>query len=477
MSHSILPEAKYVVEPPGIVSTEYPAVEATSREIGVSYDQWQAGLNRLLLAKRSDGLYAADMACVSSCRQVGKTWDVGRVVFALCIKYPGLTVVWTAHRTKTAYKTFQGQRKLAMSPKLAGHIDQRPGKGIKTGGGDRSITFLNDSSIEMAAREKSVLGWADVDVLVVDESQLLTESALTDMVPTTNASPNPIIIFLGNPPRPENGDRGDVWRRLRREALSGESDDVLWVELGADPDADPDDDAAIRQANPAFPRRTSVRAINRMRKLLTFDNQKRDVLGVWDEDRDDIGDAKRIVDLDQWDGLEDLAAAEPETATIWIDVAPDRAWSSIGIAADWAGRTLVMVKRAAGTAWVVKDVVDLRDRKEILEVAVNPHSQAGALISDLEAEGVEVERVNSVDQGAACAAFLQGIIDARYWHVGQAEIRAALDNLKTRMVGEVETWDRREWIIDISSAVAVAGAAHRWIKIREDDYDVLDSVG
>ena len=49
---------------------------------------------------------------------------------------------------------------------------------------------------------------------------------------------------------------------MRREAaLSGDDPDVMYVELSADKNANPDDRAAWRKANPSFPHRTGEGAI------------------------------------------------------------------------------------------------------------------------------------------------------------------------------------------------------------------------
>jgi phage terminase large subunit-like protein len=450
-----------VVVPAGIMSTGFPAVEKTCREFGDEFDRWQAELNRLLLAKREDGLYAArHVAAMSIPRQTGKTWDVGRVVFALCIINPGLSVVWTAHRTKVAYKTFQEQRKLALSRKMAGHIDQRPGKGIKTGAGDRSITFLNGSSIEFAAREKAIRGFGDVDVLVIDEGQLLSQSALEDMIPTMNVARNPLVILMGTPPRKKDGELGEAFRRIRRRALSGESSDVLYIEFSADPGSDPADERARRKANPSYPHRTGPDAMGRMLEWLGLEGFLREAFGIWDEDEDAGG----TIDLAQWVRLRDPSAPAPETATLVVDVAPDRSYSSIGVASGYGEKTLVMGQRFTGTAGVVDAVVALKEKRNILEVALNPSSQAGALVADFAAAGVELELLTTREMGAACAAFQQGIHDGRYVHLDQDEFNAAAANAKTRMSGEVEVWDRRDWSIDITMLVAGSTAAYRWTK-------------
>src|SRR4051812_2771535 len=56
--------ARHVVAPKGAVSTEWPAVEAKSRELGVKFRLWQRLVGRLILAKRADGKYAATIGGV-----------------------------------------------------------------------------------------------------------------------------------------------------------------------------------------------------------------------------------------------------------------------------------------------------------------------------------------------------------------------------------------------------------------------------
>src|SRR5262245_16283095 len=85
----LLPEATHLVLPKGIVSSEYPSTERVCKQIGIVFDPWEVDLNRCLLAKTKTGLYAADTALLSIPRQVGKTFDVGSVVFADSIKHAG----------------------------------------------------------------------------------------------------------------------------------------------------------------------------------------------------------------------------------------------------------------------------------------------------------------------------------------------------------------------------------------------------
>ena len=226
--------------PTGITSTGFPAIEATAAEMGIHFDLWQQELNRAILAKSANGDYAADTVVMSIGRQVGKTFNVGRVVFADSIVTPGTTTIWTAHRFKVSRETFDELRGLARSPLLAPHIDY---DAITTAAGNECIPFRNGSRILFAARERGAIrGFSKVRRLVLDEAQILTEAAMSDMAPTTNHATNPQVILMGTPPKPT--DPCEVFTDLRRTALEGDAESLLYVEFSADPAADLDDRAA-----------------------------------------------------------------------------------------------------------------------------------------------------------------------------------------------------------------------------------------
>jgi hypothetical protein len=81
--------ARHVITPVGIKSTGWPAVRDTCKRLGWGFDGWQDGAGRLILGKRADGLYAADTIVLSIPRQVGKTYLVACIIFALCLIFPG----------------------------------------------------------------------------------------------------------------------------------------------------------------------------------------------------------------------------------------------------------------------------------------------------------------------------------------------------------------------------------------------------
>ena len=68
--------ARHVVLPSGVTTTGWPAVRDQLRAFGVTFDEWQDGAGRAILAKREDGIYAATVGGIvlSIPRQVAKTF-------------------------------------------------------------------------------------------------------------------------------------------------------------------------------------------------------------------------------------------------------------------------------------------------------------------------------------------------------------------------------------------------------------------
>ena len=71
------------MRPDGISGTQWPSIRDTCNAIGWTFDRWQDGLGRLITALDGTGLYAAETSVISIPRQVGKTYLIGCIVFAL----------------------------------------------------------------------------------------------------------------------------------------------------------------------------------------------------------------------------------------------------------------------------------------------------------------------------------------------------------------------------------------------------------
>ena len=437
--------ARHVVAPEGIASTGWPSVEKTCRRLGWTFDRWQADSGRLILSKRSDGSYAADTTVISIPRQVGKTYLVACIIFALCLLHPGITVIWTAHRKTTAAETFAQFDGMAQRPKVAPHVRQ-----VLHGKGDEAIHFNNNSRILFGARESGFgRGFAGVDVLVTDEGQILPESTLEDLGATQNTAPNPLFFVMGTPPRPR--DPGEFFAMLRQEALDGESDSTLYIETSADRGTDPMDPEQLRKANPSYPHRTTHRALLRLRKKLKNDDAwNREARGIWDE-----SSHQAVVKASLWNSLVDVG---PEDGTrpdaLAVDMSHDR---QVSVSACWLEEYGAHVEEVwagpnadAALAWVAE-----RAGRRI-PVLIDGMSPAASMVPELKARRVKVATTSAGDMAKACGLWLDDVNAQKLTHGGQEAVTDAVAAAKKRAIGTAGGWgwDRKDETTNIAPLVS-----------------------
>ena len=450
---------RHLVQPSGIAGSDFNLVNRAALRAGIRYDLWQQGFLYLLFAKREDGRYACGSggAVLSSCRQIGKTFMIGTAMFILCAGRQHTLVIWTAHHTRTSDETFNDLCELARNPTLARYVDH-----IRRANGQQEIRFANGSRIMFGARENGFgRGLHSADIEVFDEAQILTVKALDNLIPIVNTSPNPLVVLMGNPPKP--GDQSEAFAEKRANALAG-ADGMLYVELSADPDADPDDRDQWAKANPGYPKRTGEDAILRMRNLLAEDSFRREALGIWDETA-----SVHVIDPDLWAGE---TIEDPDTKGLLafgVDMPPDRSALCIGYAIRKDdGTALVGVEeyRSTGTQGVAWAVEWLAERwPKTAAVVVDAQSPAMSLLPDLKARHVRVTVTQTRDLGAATGRMLDMIRDRRILHLPdgeQPQLAMAVHGATLRDLGPngAVAWQKKGSDVDISPLQAVTLALH-----------------
>lgn len=428
--------ARHLVTPSGIVKTGWPQVSRQQERMGVSLDGWQVGLSKAVLAKREDGMYACGIggAVISICRQTGKTYTIGALIFALCSANPNLLVIWSAHRSRTHAETFKSMDAMSQKPGVAPFV-----KRVLTGGGTEAVEFNNGSRILFGAREHGFgRGIPKVDIVVLDEAQILTEKAMEDMVPAANASPNGLVIMMGTPPRPS--DPGEVFTSRRAAALSGDDEDVLYVEFSADQKAKPDDRKQWAIANPSFPYRTSETAILRMRKLLGSDESfMREGLGVWDEE----ALTKKAIRPELWNSLAVEPQNVPEDGRRVFAVRFAVDGSAVALAAAIRPELgpihvggIKLASMGDGTRWLVDWLVERADR--VAQIVVDGKSGVGYLVNALREEkvGAKVVLTPTTDEVVTAHAMIESAMKSgEMTHRAQHELDEQVKAAEKRKIG------------------------------------------
>lgn len=402
----------------------------------------------LALSLRGDGEYAADTIVFSIPRQVGKTYLIACIIYALCLMKPGLTVIWTAQVKDTALQTFEQFFDMSQRPKVKPHILKTP-----QGKGDEAIIFTNGSRVEFGARDSGFgRGRTDIDILVFDEGQHLSTDALENMGAAQNVADNPLFFVIGTPPRPK--DKGEFFSLMRQEALDGESEGTLYIEMSADRDCDPMDRDQWRKANPSFPHRTSERAMLRLRKKLrNEDSWRREALGVWDETTTKASPLNgalwgQQVDVGPVDGVKPDGFA--------VDMSHER---GISISACWQEESSAHVEEVwfgVDEAAAVEWITGAWKRSRRTKVVIDGMSPASSMIPTLKARGVAVHSGTSGDMQKACGLVLSDLEAGRLTHADQERLNAAREGARKRAIGKAGGWgyDRTDPSVNISPLVS-----------------------
>lgn len=430
-----------VAYPSGIVSTGWPEVERRLRILGIVFDWFQVAITKLALSKRAGGEYAASVGGVvlSIPRQVGKTFLLCGLLFALCLINPGYTALWTAQQLRTAKETLRAMQGFARRKAVKPFIAY-----VRTGNGEGEVGFVNGSRILFGARDHGFgLGMADIDILVFDEGQRLSDTALDDMLPTQNRAKNPLFFIVGTPPRPT--DDGQVFTRKRTEALGGESDDMVYVEFSADRDATPRDRIdwdQVARGNPSFPDHTPRSAILRMWKNLGAESFWREGYGIWDEG----GLIPPTISPDHWRKLRTESPPADGRDALGVKFSLDGKRVSLAVVRRPEGAPLfaeVLAVRPVsdGLGWLVDWLAPAS--RIVAAIVIDGKAGAGDLRQKLADAHVPVKALvfPTVDQViAAHTMTLSAITDSTLQHANQPGLNASVAAATQRKIGTQGGW-------------------------------------
>ncbi|GAC1387296.1 MAG: hypothetical protein NVSMB48_26540 [Marmoricola sp.] len=467
---ALVPGARHAVAPAGIESTAWPRVERTCQNIGWRFDPWQVAVGRLILAKKAGGAWAADLSVLSIPRQVGKSYLLGCIIFALCLLTPKTRVIWTSHHTATTEEMFDAMKELAAHKRVAPHVV----KCIALQGSRWRIVFANGSRIDFGSRERGFgRGKSKVDVIVFDELQHITMRALANLSPTTSAASNPLILGAGTPPAPT--DNGEAFRQRRKAAIEAMSDDTLYVEFSADPDADLDDRAQWAKANPSFPKRTKERAFLLNRKILDEENFRREFLGIWDADA--VSEETIFGSPEVWSEARTTQVPDG-VAALGLAMTADRSTLAL------VGASLVEFvpendPEAEPTDLVlVAPIMQSSDFEAVVAEAkriqvehdcallLDARGPASTLRDTLEAADISVDPADLSAIAAGCASFVDrlSVSPPTLRHLANAELDQAVLAAVWRWVGDLRVVGRRtrKGVVDVAmleaAVLAVMGA-------------------
>jgi hypothetical protein len=470
---------------------------------GLILDPWQQLAIQLGLGETPEGRWAAFQVALIVARQNGK----GAILECLALFWLFGTnerlIGHSAHEYKTAMEAFRRVLSLIMN---TDYLRKKVKKVINTNG-EEGIELLNGNRLRFMARSKGAGRGFSFDKLIWDEAYALTGEQQDAQLPTLSAMPNPQIWLTSSPPL--DAASGAALFRLRR-AAEAKAAGIAFLDYGrpgsldALEEIDLDDDRAALLANPAAPHRISLEAMARERAAMGDVGYARERLGIWPPD---LSAGFTVISKEQWAAIMDPHSGKeryeelPATMDYWpepslppsdprwrtpptalvrrpclsLHISPrnqGRVVGSISIAQYRADgkRHVELIKTAAGSSWLVADMVKLIKSTNACAVAIDPGSPAGSVLPDLETAMTEagIDLTILVKMSARDVAQAFGMIydaatstnegDRSVVHLGQSELDMEVGAAGKRPVGDGHAWDQRNAAVPLTGLISVTHA-------------------
>lgn len=421
-------------------------------------DPWQHGTCRSWMGVRADGKWAASRCGLAVGRQNGKTGALEpRILYGM--KQLGERFLYSAHEQKTARKMLERLLFYYDNPRRFPRLNKEV-RTIRQTNSQEAIVLKNGGSIEFVARTRgSGRGYA-VDVLLCDEAQELNEVQLAALQPTNSASLNRQSIFMGTPP---GEGIGNVFAKIRDDALAHRNPRLAWREWGCDADVDLDDPEIVRLVNPGYGYRLDDEALADDRTVMSDATYMREHLGCWTTDK--LG-AQRVIDALTWGACGNplLVDAGGEVA-LAIDTSPDRLTTSVvGAARTVTGLPYldVLESRSGAPNWAAKYVAGICGRQNVRAVVIDGQSPAMTLVEPLRAEGIAVTITTARQMIIATGQLYDAIHAVEVLHLDQIALNMAMSAARKRKIGMEGGWGWNRVSPDTDITPVVGGTLALW---------------
>lgn len=463
-------QAPRVHERPRAAKTYGDLAADLASDYGLTPDPWQQIVLDDWLAVKA-GRWASLTCGLSVPRQNGKNALIEvRELFGMVGR--GEKFLHTAHEVKTARKAFKrlqhffGTQKGdpgAKFPELNALVTE-----VRNVNGQEAIYLSNGGSVEVVARSKNSARGFTVDVLVMDEAQEMSEDDLEALMPTTSSAPlgDPQWIFTGTPPGPSAN--GEIFARVRDEAMSGKAVRLAWHEWSADLEAGLDDRDEWRKVNPALINgRLQFEVIEGERARFSAEGFARERLGIWDSRA-----ATAVFGAGRWEAC---AGEEVKGLPLGaLSVAADRDLTRFGVVGAALDGDVTQVKPlflGPSSSEAVEFVAGLHDAHGA-PVAIDGRGPAAALIPDLERAGVNVVTLKTPDVLDACSGVFTAVSEKALRHANYPDLNAAVDSARKRDVGDRWAWGRKgdDHVVQLEAATFAHWLLTRPQEVTESAY-------
>ena len=426
-------------------------------ELGEAYDthldDWQRQAVEVGCGVDKTGRWAAPTVGLNISRQNGKSVVLVLRALAGPLLFGEQTVIVSAHQQKTSRLLFQN-----LESYFANYADlSKRVRTVTSALGREEIRLKNGAVVAFPARTRQTLrGWS-VDCYLADEAQLVTNEQWASAKPAMAARRGSQTWMAGTAPS-ALGD-AEVFGRLRAAALAGTDPALAWLEYGATPGGDLDDQSQWVAANPG---RVELEAVLSERRELSPEDFAKERLNIWPTEQNE-----HIFGAGVWQGLATERRDDLGRATaLGLDRSPDGLVAIVAAYRDFTNGTTHIEP-----VFLRDGVTNMREPVEWLlanagrrtPIVIDAISTAGVAITHLTGARRNVVVTHTAEMARAAIGLTDDVLSGLLTHADSTngDLTQAVDGARRRPIGEAGGfgWDRRDGTVAVSPLVA-ASLAH-----------------
>jgi phage terminase large subunit-like protein len=418
--------------------------------IGEELLPWQEFILKDMLTVDKKGMWIRKSCLLLISRQNGKTFLARMLILAHLLKWDSKNVLIMSSNRSMALETFrQVAYALENNDHLKGFVKQ-----IRYANGTESIEMLSGARLDVVAATRDGSRGRSADFLYIDELREISEDGYRAATPTTRARPNSQALFTSNA-----GDAfSTVLNDLRERAIDYPPKSFGFYEYSAPQYCKIDDRNAWALANPSLGYTITEEAIEEAIATSPIENTRTETLCQWIDSLSSPW-PHGVLEETSDNSLEMSVGAY----TIFgFDVSPSRRNGSlvagqllpdgrigIGILETYSSQVAIDELKMAAS---IKGWADIYHPRLVCYDKYATQTIADRLAN----AGVITEDVSGQQFYKACGDLLEGLVNHRIVHNGQAEFIQQMNNCAAKVNDSAWRIIKRKSAGDISAPIGLA---------------------
>jgi phage terminase large subunit-like protein len=422
---------------------------------------WQRAVlkDMLVVDKKQHFIRKTNLLLIA--RQNGKTHLARMLILAHLLKWPSKNILIMSSNRSMALDTFrQVAQVLETNDHLKGFVKQ-----IRYANGTESIEMLDGTRLDVVAATRDGSRGRTADFLYIDELREISEEGYRAAIPTTRARPNSQTLLTSNA-----GDAFSiVLNGMRERALDNAPKSFGFYEYSAPQYCKIDDRKGWAYANPSLGYTITEEALEEAVATSPIENTRTEMLCQWIDSLqspwpngilEETSDSSLQIPVGGYTVFGfDVSPSRRNASLVAGQILPDGR-IGVGILQTWSSQVSV------DDLTIAKDVKAWADQYRPRQICYDKYTTQ-SIADKLANAGQIVQDISGASFYQACGDLLDGLVNHRVVHNGQAEFIQQMNNCAAKVNDSAWRIVKRKSAGDVSAPIALAMVVHMLYKPQQ----------